>query len=158
MFEHYTLKVLKVQDDNKLSSWILWTFNLMKIKLRKFNEINQLTTEILMYDANRLLFRLLYFVHHDYDICLGYLKAYALQSTTAEQNLRNRPQWCQYWVVFRWGIWLAKFEIRTSTNFIISWTFVNFLNFITNSSNFTSTAAGIVYRVIYDTLALADSC
>ena len=57
-----------------------------------------------------------------------------LQSTTPWQHRRNRPQWCQHWVVFKWAFWLTKFNIRTITNFIISWTF---LNFITNSWNCT---------------------
>jgi len=76
------------------------------------------------------------FVHsavYDYDICLRMLfKCFAVYDSLIHR--RNRPQWFQRWVVFRWGFWQNKFDIRTFSNFYELSYFLTLLNSIINIS------------------------
>jgi len=84
---------------------------------RKLNKINKLTTEILVYDMNRVLRRLT-LVRYEYDFYLQtFLKWIANLRLIDIIEEIDRPQWCQHRVVFKWGFWQTKLDIQTFRTF-----------------------------------------
>ena len=113
-----------------------------------------------MYDANRVLRRLrLYASCYDWDWL--WLFAYfcfitiALQSTTPWQNRRYRPYWCEH---------VTGFQTRILTDEVSHWNsfellrILILLNFIINSSKFTTMQRATSTVSACQTFQLGDPC